>query len=345
MDKQLLDLALEALAKHKDKISRLDDQYRIINGLTGEMKESHKESIESIDKKIEVLLSKTDSAISSAVNAIEIPIPKNGLDFNPKIAEAMIEKQFKDYVTSRDLSIDDIKKTIKDFAGTLQPKEILLRKLVMEYVLHNSELYKSKDGKKGKDGLDGKSIKGKAGKDAIGIEDITLKNKELVIVLTDGSVKHIPLPEVKGEKTIVGSAATGRSAFISNSKDVRIHNGQDGDVLTFERGMWINKAPVDAQPGESNIEDFARIEIESLFKLANDTGFKELTYSNGNIISINIYATAAKTVKLFTKTIEYNVNNDIESTHVIDEVNGGILSKTIAYDAGNISSITLAYTP
>ena len=90
----------------------------------------------------------------------------------------------------------------------------------------------------------------------------------------------------------------------------------------------------------------ARVEIEAMFKVAQTTNFKELSYNEvtGNITNVDIYTTSGKTLKLFSKIIGYNVDNNIDTISIIDEVNSNTIVKTLSYINGNLVNITSTYT-
>lgn len=343
MDSQLIDLSIAALSKHKKSIDLLNTQYADLTASTELSATEQASEVESIDNKLNKLILDTQSTVKKLISQIEIPVPADGKDFDEKIASALLERQFKDYVLGRDLSIEDIKASITDFAGTLQPKEAMLREVVNGYMSANRKLFQGKPGSHGRDGVDGKTFKSKDGKDGTGVADITITKDSLIVTMTTGEVKEIPLPKKKDKDSVlVGSAVNGRAGYLSKNKDIKLTNPQDGEVLTYSNGKWVNEPLPLVAPG--NV-DTGRIEIEAAYKFANTTAFKELTYTNGNIVDISIYTTAAKTTKLFTKVIGYNVDNNISSTSITDEVNGATLAKTMSYLDGNISSVASTYTP
>ena len=338
LNDSLIEIALQALSKHKISISELDTQYKSLNKTQGLYADDKKE----IDLKLEKLLKETEKNIRKSVNAIEIPIPKDGRDFDEKIARALLTEQFKQFSLDMDTSAEDTKKNLMGYAETLKPTEKLISSLISKYLESNIDSFKGKDGSDGISvtATDGKD--GETGSDGTGIADIQIKDDSLIVIMTTGEVKEIPLPKPKGKGTtpLIGSPNSSRSSFLSKSKDVRIVNPQNGDVLVFKNGNWVNEQPTTIAPGDV---DTARVEIEALYKFASATAFKELTYTGDNITDVSIYTNAGKGSKLFTKIISYNVDNNIDSTSVTDEVNGGTITKTLAYTSGNITSVSSSY--
>lgn len=335
LDQSLIDLSLQALSKHKISIDRLDSEYKTIKEFTYKVKEDQDRELDAIEAKLKKVISNISKSIDSAVSAIDLPVPKDGKDFDKKIAEAILEKQFNDYVLNRDISIEDLKKSIID----REPTTELLQGIVETFIAKNHTMFK---GDAGVDGSDGTNTPGFDGEDGISIADIKIEDESLIITMTSGEIKQVLLPKTKGDKRLIGGIGSNRSAFISKNKDVKISNPKDGDLLVYKRGTWFNEQPI-AAPG-SDEANFNRIEIENMFKLASNTAFKELSYTSGNITSIDVYKTSSKLIKLFTKTIQYNIDNNISITSLTDEINGGTMIKTMAYNAGDISSISSTYT-
>lgn len=83
----------------------------------------------------------------------------------------------------------------------------------------------------------------------------------------------------------------------------------------------------------------SRIEIESEFKFAYSTRYKEFTFTGSNLTQIDVWDTSAKGTKLFTKTITYDAGN-IDTITLTDELSGTTLTKQIAFVDGVISTIT-----
>lgn len=86
-----------------------------------------------------------------------------------------------------------------------------------------------------------------------------------------------------------------------------------------------------------------RSEIESLFKVAQSTKYTEFGYLGGDLVSIDIWDSVSKGVKLFTKTINYSSGN-ISDITIQDEVESQTLVKTFTYVSGDIATKTESIT-
>lgn len=93
---------------------------------------------------------------------------------------------------------------------------------------------------------------------------------------------------------------------------------------------------------ESNISSLG---INLDFNTAYSTYYSEITYSSGNVSSIDIWTTSGKTTKLFTKALTYDgVSGNLTQIVVTDEVNSSTLTKAFTYDVnGNLETITKTY--
>ena len=89
--------------------------------------------------------------------------------------------------------------------------------------------------------------------------------------------------------------------------------------------------------------DPARADIEGMYKSAYANAYKEFSYTDGNLSTIEVWTDASKITKLFTKTIVYTDGN-ITGVTLVDNDNNHSLSKTITYSNGNIDTITVTYT-
>ena len=88
-----------------------------------------------------------------------------------------------------------------------------------------------------------------------------------------------------------------------------------------------------------------RIEIEALYKVAYAVAYSELTYNiDSNIISVDIWDSADKGTKLFTKTITYT-DGTVTNVSITDEVTSATLSTAIHYNgSGKIDYKTKTFT-
>ena len=313
LNEQLLELALEALAKHKVDINNTKTLVKTLEAVIKKDKATNIKVKDTFDEKLKLL----DTSIQTIVKEeiAKLPKPKDGID-----GKSIKGPPGKDG------------KSIRGLPG----KDGI-----------------SIQGKPGKDGKDGKSIKGEPGKDGkdgvgkpgsdgIGIKDITGNANAITIELTNGKEKVIKLPKVKTTGNGGGfTSGTPANNSVTLLTDTVIQYPSSGDVLTFQDGKWINSTPTG---GVVDIDNFKRrTEIETMFKTANATTYKELIYDNENITSINIYTDNEKTVKLFTKIIGYNVDNNIDTISTIDEVNSDAIYKTIGYTGSNLTSVTSTY--
>ena len=315
MSEELLEIAFEALAKHK---VALDE----IKALSTEDRDLGKKSQESIDKRIAKLSEAMIESVRSEMSKIEVP--KDGIDGKSIKGE------------KGDSIVGPAGKDGKSVTGA-----------------------KGIDGVHGKDGIGivgaqgPVGVTGKAGKNAIdgingvGIEDISVEGDSLVISMTSGEVKQISLsgkPILKQGRGGFGPA-TNRAGFLSKTRDVYILNPQNGDILTYENGKWINVPLPTSDPVPVDIENFQRrTEIEAMFKTDNSDAYKALTYTSGDITAVDIYTNSGMGVKLFSKTIGYNVDNNIDTINITDEVSGDNILKALVYSNGNLANITSIYT-
>ena len=71
----------------------------------------------------------------------------------------------------------------------------------------------------------------------------------------------------------------------------------------------------------------------------------EITYTNGNVSSIDIWENSGKTTKLFTKALTYDgTTGNLTQIVVTDEVNSSTLTKAFTYDVDdNLQTITRTY--
>jgi hypothetical protein len=89
--------------------------------------------------------------------------------------------------------------------------------------------------------------------------------------------------------------------------------------------------------------DEQRLRLEAGWNQAYDTGYAEMTYSGDNITNVDIWNTASKVNKLFSKIISYSGDN-VSSTVMTDETTSAVLTKTLAYSGSNVISVTSTVT-
>lgn len=318
LDQELLDLALEALAKNKDRVDNITTD---LSSLLADL-DKHKAVYTKDKKSLDARLGKfTDSFKKELADTLKaIPIPEDGIDGKDGV-DGINGVDGKDGIDGRPGR--DGKDGSTGDQGPIGKTGI--------------------QGPTGDTGPEGKAGKqGKDGKDGVGIEKFTTKNSILKIHLTNGSTKEIELPKL-GAPTGVTAVPT-EITVMRNLADTDVDNAVDGQVLTKRNGKWVAET-IDipqAAPGDAGALE-ARTELESLFKMASSTAYKELTYDQGNITNVDIYTSASKTTKLFSKIIGYN-NGNITSITITDEVNGGTLNKILAYSDGNLANISSTYT-
>jgi hypothetical protein len=93
--------------------------------------------------------------------------------------------------------------------------------------------------------------------------------------------------------------------------------------------------------GSGNLKDVEeRIEIEEAFKFAYDTAYKEMTYVGDDLTQIDIWKTASKIVKLFTKTLTYVGSNTV-TVVITDEITTKILTKVLTYVNDELDTVTV----
>lgn len=330
IDQELIDIALEALSNHKVDIDKAKKDISTVNSTVKKVDSVLKASIDNLADKLSVV----DKGIPNLVKeeVAKIPVPKNGRDgkdFDVEAVKPIIADEVQEVEKK---AIDKVHQAIKAIP---KPKD-------------GKDGRNGLNGKSGKDGKDGKTIKGDKGPKGVpgvGIEDITASNDRIKVKLTDGKVKEVIIPKFVAPSTgIVAPVGNPEIQTLRNLADTAVNNAENGQTLVYNNGMWVATAldAVDA----GNIDSFQkRTEIEAMFKAAEGTSYKELTYTEDgkSIINVDIYTDETKTTKLFSKIIGYN-NGNITSVSITDEVNGGTLDKTIAYVDDNISSISSTYT-
>ena len=166
-----------------------------------------------------------------------------------------------------------------------------------------------RDGVDGKDGIDGKSIKGDKGDrglDGIGIDKVSFKDNTITITLTDGSKKDFKLPvQFVGGGGGIGEnrvreiiAQSGTSPDLQNRAEIeslyKVAYSTSYSEFTYNLGnieainIWDTslKGTLLFTKSLTYVEgNITQIDITD--HLQNKTLTKELSYNNGNIISIN----------------------------------------------------------
>ena len=140
--------------------------------------------------------------------------------------------------------------------------------------------------------------------------------------------------------TVVNGNTAGETKLYTTA--IHSHYGQsDGKEW---RKIVMPNTWVEISSAAANVEALEeRTEIEVAFKVAYSTAYKELTYTAGVLTSVDIWTTAGKTLKLFTKTLEYTGAN-LTTITLVDEVNNNTLTKVLAYTDNVLDSVTIAMT-
>ena len=312
IDQELIDVALEALAKNKTRVDKLSS---LAGQLSKDMIE-HKAIYDKDKSALDTRLNKfTDAFRKELEDTLKaIPVPKNGIDGKDGIdgkpgVDGLDGKDGKTGPTG--LQGPRGEKGIQGPTGNTGPQ--------------------------GTSGISGK--RGLQGNPAVGIDKITSNHTKVLIHLTDGRVIDIALPKTKEVPAGVTAMPTEIVVLRNLADTANIDKAEEGQVLTYSKGKWIPGTPT-----AGNIDSFQkRSEIEAMFKVAETTAYKELTYNLGNITNVDIYTSSNKLTNLFSKVIGYN-NGNITSVSITDEVNGGTLNKTITYTGNDITSTSSTYT-
>lgn len=85
--------------------------------------------------------------------------------------------------------------------------------------------------------------------------------------------------------------------------------------------------------------------IDLDFKAAYSSYYHEISYTSGNVSSIDIWEDSGKSTKLFTKALTYDgTSGNLTQIVVTDNVNSSTLTKAFTYDVdGNLATITRTY--
>ncbi len=128
-----------------------------------------------------------------------------------------------------------------------------------------------------------------------------------------------------------------------------------GDVRTaMDTGIqyyWSNAAVAgvltdwkmlnDNIPSTVNECEKLNIELETAYKAAYLTRYKEFTYVGDNLTAVDIYDTPAKTNLLFSKTLTY-IGPTLTQTVLTRASDGRTLTKDFAYTGDNLTSVTIS---
>ena len=106
--------------------------------------------------------------------------------------------------------------------------------------------------------------------------------------------------------------------------------------------VWDSAAGPHTHP-ESDITnlvaDLSSIEMEYAFRLSFPLAYKEMTYETGNLMKVELWETAAKLVKLFTKTLAY-LAGKVKTITIVRASDNNTVVRTLGYTGEDLTSIT-----
>ena len=364
----------------------------------------------NIDEKIDNLAISQEKELNDKANAIlkdfevkyenyvkNIALPKDGKDFdlnlwenfkkdrdiiaNKAIGElndlkAEIIKFFQEQITNYNALVKESESKIDDVVTNCNSLVEKTKAQIDEIIL-NIESFKGEDGKDGKDGIDGTNgkdgAKGKDGKDGIGIKDITEKNGEIVITLTDGTIKKLKMPRDIRVISGGGGSKGGGVSYYSNLNltPYKVGGIEAGtsfdnveitkmfDMLLYPFEISLSVAPNKAQLGDTLNSILLKFETngasESNINGIDVTGLDELIYpepvSENKIFTL----TAKKDNQTKTKQVSIQFLNNIYwgATSNPNPTNAEILasnkqlsnskSKSVVYDCSGGKRYFIAY--
>ena len=364
----------------------------------------------NIDEKIDNLAISQEKELNDKANAIlkdfevkyenyvkNIALPKDGKDFDLNLWENF-EKD-RDIVINKTVSeLNDLKAEIikffqeqtANYNAIIKENELQNNKKEANYnaflkekesrideIILNIESFKGEDGKDGKDGAKGKDgkdgAKGKDGKNGIGIKDITEKNGEIVITLTDGTIKKLKMPRDIRVISGGGGSKGGGVSYYSNLNltPYKVGGIEAGtsfdnveitkmfDMLLYPFEISLNITPNKAQLGDTLNSILLKFETngasESNINGIDVTGLDELIYpepvSENKIFTL----TAKKDNQTKTKQVSIQFLNNIYwgATSNPNPTNAEILasnkelsnskSKSVVYDCSGGKRYFIAY--
>ena len=364
----------------------------------------------NIDEKIDNLAISQEKEINDKANAIlkdfkvefenhikNIPLPKDGKDFDLNLwinSKEGLDSAKKELETSLKNLKSEISKfndeQISNYSTFIKESESKIEEVVtncnsfvektkaqIDEIILNIESFKGEDGKDGKDGAKGKDgkdgAKGKDGKDGIGIKDITEKNGEIVITLTDGTIKKLKMPRDIRVISGGGGSKGGGVSYYSNLNltPYKVGGIEAGtsfdnveitkmfDMLLYPFEISLSVAPNKAQLGDTLNSILLKFETngasESNINGIDVTGLDELIYpepvSENKIFTL----TAKKDNQTKTKQVSIQFLNNIYwgATSNPNPTNAEILasnkqlsnskSKSVVYDCSGGKRYFIAY--
>lgn len=364
----------------------------------------------NIDKKIDNLAISQEKELNDKANAIlkdfevkyenyvkNIALPKDGKDFDLNLWENF--KKDRDSIINKTVGeLNDLKAEIikffqeqtANYNAIIKENEsqnnkneakcnafIKEKEARIDEIILNIESFKGEDGINGKDGAKGKDgkdgAKGKDGKDGIGIKDIAEKNSEIVITLTDGTIKKLKMPRDIRVISGGGGSKGGGASYYSNLNPTPYKVGgiEAGtsfdnveitkmfDMLLYPFEISLNVTPNKAQLGDTLNSILLKFETngasESNINGIDVTGLDELIYpepvSENKIFTL----TAKKDNQTKTKQVSIQFLNNIYwgATSNPNPTNAEILasnkqlsnskSKSVVYDCSGGKRYFIAY--
>ena len=355
----------------------------------------------NIDEKVDNLAISQEKELNDKANAIlkdfkveyenyvkNIPLPKDGKDFDLNLWEN--SEKNRDTIINKTVSeLNDLKAEITKFFqeqtdnynAFVKEKELQNNKneakcnafikekeARIDEIILNIESFKGEDGKDGKDG-----VKGKDGKNGIGIKDITEKNGEIVITLTDGTIKKLKMPRDIRVISGGGGSKGGGVSYYSNLNltPYKVGGIEAGtsfdnveitkmfDMLLYPFEISLTVAPNKAQLGDTLNSILLKFETngasESNINGIDVTSLDELIYpepvSENKIFTL----TAKKDNQTKTKQVSIQFLNNIYwgATSNQNPTNAEILasnkqlsnskSKSVVYDCSGGKRYFIAY--
>lgn len=361
----------------------------------------------NIDEKIDNLAISQEKDLEDKANAIlkdfevkyenyvkNIALPKDGKDFDLNLWENF--KKDRDIIANKAIGeLNDLKAEIikffqeqtANYNAFVKEKELQNNKneaslnafvkekeARIDEIILNIESFKGEDGKDGIDGINGKDgAKGKDGKDGIGIKDITEKKGEIVITLTDGTIKKLKMPRDIRVISGGGGSKGGGVSYYSNLNltPYKVGGIEAGtsfdnveitkmfDMLLYPFEISLSVAPNKAQLGDTLNSILLKFETngasESNINGIDVTGIDELIYpepvSENKIFTL----TAKKDNQTKTKQVSIQFLNNIYwgATSNPNPTNAEILasnkqlsnskSKSVVYDCSGGKRYFIAY--
>lgn len=364
----------------------------------------------NIDEKIDNLAISQEKELNDKANAIlkdfevkyenyvkNIALPKDGKDFDLNLwknAKKGLDSAKKELETSlknlkseisnfNDEQISNYSTFIKESESKIDDvitncnSFVKKTKAQIDEIILNIESFKGEDGKDGKDGAKGENgkdgAKGKDGKDGIGIKDITEKNGEIVITLTDGTIKKLKMPRDIRVISGGGGSKGGGVSYYSNLNltPYKVGGIEAGtsfdnveitkmfDMLLYPFEISLSVTPNKAQLGDTLNSILLKFETngssESNINGIDVTGIDELIYpepvSENKIFTL----TAKKDNQTKTKQVSIQFLNNIYwgATSNPNPTNAEILasnkqlsnskSKSVVYDCSGGKRYFIAY--